>query len=103
MDKQLLFRTFRNTALAAIYIYIVSQIMIYGEDLFGSANKDFAPFVVLLLFSLSAAVVGGLVFGEAAYLFFDNRKIAAIKAAIYSVAWLGLYTVVSLIILAIIK
>lgn len=100
MDKELLFRTFRNTAAAAIYIYIVSLIMQNGDILFGDKNSDIKPFVALMLFCLSAAVVGGLLFGESAYLFFDNRKIAAIKAAIYSVAWLGVYTVIGLLVLA---
>ena len=56
-----------------------------------------------MLFCLSAAVVGGAVFGESLYLFFDNRKAAAIKAAIYSVGWLGVYTVIGLYTLAIIR
>jgi len=104
MDKQLLFRTFRNTLFAALYILIVSQIMLNGNEWFGNLNDTIiGPFVFLMLFCLSAAVVGGAVFGESLYLFFDNRKTAAIKAAIYSVGWLGIYTVVGLYILAIIR
>ena len=103
MDKQLLVKTFRNTASAAIYIFLVSQIMLNGAKWFGNVNNGIGSFVILLLFSLSAAVVGGLVFGESVLLFFDNKKAESIKAAIYSVGWLGIYTVLGLLTLAIIK
>lgn len=103
MDRQLLLRTFRNTVLAAIYIFIVSQIMAHGQDWFGKLNNGLGPFVVLMLFTLSAAVVGGLVLGESFFLFLDNKKVASIKAAIYSVGWLGVYTVLGLLVLAIIR
>jgi len=52
---------------------------------------------------LSAAVVGGLIFGESIMLFFENKRSASIKAALYSIAWLGLYTVVGLLILALVS
>ncbi len=104
MDNQLLFRTFRNTLFATLYIFIVSQIMQNGNQWFGNLNDTIiGPFVFLMLFCLSVAVVGGAVFGEPLYLFFDNRKIAAIKAAIYSVGWLGLYTLIGLYTLAVIS
>jgi len=103
MDKNLLVKTFRNTALAAVYIFLVSQIMLNGQKMFGNSNSILGPFVILLLFSLSAAVVGGLVFGESAILFFDNKKAKGIQAAIYSVGWLGVYTIIGLFVLAIMK
>jgi hypothetical protein len=101
MDNKLLLKTFRNTILAAIYIFVVSQIMVHGESWFGNVNEALGAFVVLMLFSLSAAVVGSLVFGESVMLFFENKRAESIKAAIYSVGWLGFYTVIGLIILAI--
>jgi hypothetical protein len=103
MNKQLLLKTFRNTALAAIYIFLVSQLMLRGGEWFGNGNSVVGSFVILLLFSLSAAVVGGLVFGESVILFFDNKKRESIKAAIYSVGWLGLYTALGLLTLVTVK
>lgn len=103
MNKELLFKTFRNTTGAALYIFLVSQIMQNGEKLFGGPDNMFTPFAVLLLFSLSAAVVSGLIFGLSAILFFENKKTEGVKAAIYSVGWLGLYTLLGLLILFIIK
>jgi len=103
MNKELLVKTFRNTAGAVIYIFLVSQIMQNGGKLFGEADNMFTPFVVLLLFSFSAAVVGGLTFGQSVILFIDNKKSDSIKAAIYSVGWLGLYTILGFLILIILK
>lgn len=100
MDKKILQKTFRNTIIAAIYIFLVSQIMQNGDKLFGKMeNSIFAPFVFLLLFSLSAAIVGGLVFGQSVILFFDNKKSESIKAAIYSICWMAIYTALGLIFL----
>ncbi|HOX41740.1 MAG TPA: hypothetical protein PK263_06145 [bacterium] len=99
MNKELLIKTFRNTSGAAIYIFAVSQVMQNGEKLFGKEDNMLAPFAVLLLFSLSAAVVGGLVFGQSILLFLSNKKIDGIKAAIYSIGWLGIYTMIGFLIL----
>lgn len=99
--NKLLFKTFRNSSLAAIYIFLVSQLMIHGNGLFGKTNDSVGSFVVLLLFSFSAAVVGGLVFGESIILFLGHKRRESIKAAIYSVGWLGAYTVLGLLLLII--
>ncbi len=103
MNKELMFKTFRNTAGAAIYIFLVSQIMQNGDKLFGKGDNMFTPFVVMLLFSLSAAVVGGLVLGLSLMLFLDNKKSESVKAAIYSVGWMALYTILGFALLALIK
>jgi len=99
MNKKLLLITLRNTSIAALYIFIVSQIMQNGSKLFGETDTMFTPFVVLLLFTLSAAVVGGLIMGKSVFLFLDNKKEESVKAAIYSVGWLGLYTILAFVVL----
>ena len=85
--------TFRNTTGAIAYIFLVSQIMNNGDILFGNfANSYLGPFAILLLFVLSAAVVGGLLFGQAIYLFFEGNKKDSIKSAIYNIGWLFIIT-----------
>lgn len=103
MNRELLIKTFRNTIGAAIYIFAVSQIMQNGERLFGAHDNMFTPFAVMLLFSLSAAVVGGLIFGQAVLLVLEGKKRVGITAAIYSVGWLGIYTILGLLTLFLIK
>ena len=85
--------TFRNTIGAIAYIFLVSQIINNGELLFGNSENSFlGPFAILLLFVLSAAVVGGLLFGQAIYLFFEGKRKDSIKSAIYSIGWLFVIT-----------
>ena len=103
MNKKILLNTFRNTLVAVIYIFLVSQIMQNGGKLFGEADNMFTPFVVLLLFTLSAAVVGGLVFGQSLMLFLDNKKKDGVTAAIYSIGWFAIYTVAGFMLLLIVK
>lgn len=95
MNKKLLITTFRNISLAAIYIFLVSQLMQNGEKLFGRVdNNILGPFAILLLFSLSAAIVGSLVFGHAVYLFLIKDTKKAMLSAIYSIGWLFFVTVI---------
>jgi len=96
MNKQLLTTTFRNTALAAVYIFLVSQIMQHGSQWFGQKDTFLTPFVVLLLLSLSAAVVGGLVLGQAVILVLEKKSAEGVKAAIYSIGWLAVYTLLAI-------
>ena len=98
MNKELMVKTLRNTLGAAVYIFLVSQLMQNGAKLFGENDNIFTPFVILLLFSLSAAIVGGLVYGQSVILFLNKKNDEGVKAAIYSTTWLGIYT--ALVILA---
>ena len=103
MNKQLLTTTFRNTALAAVYIFLVSQIMQHGSQWFGQKDNFLTPFVVLLLFSLSAAMVGGLVLGQAVILVLEKKSAEGVKAVIYSIGWLAVYTMLGVVALAALK
>ena len=103
MKNKLILTTFRNVALAAVYIFGISQFMFFAEQLFGKKDTNLTPFIVLLLFSLSAAVVGSLVFGQAVMLFLDNKQSESVRSGIYSVMWLFLITLIAVITLIIIK
>lgn len=103
MNKKLLISSIRNTTGAAFYIFLVSLVMRNGDKLFGNMNSSiFAPFAFLLLFSLSAAVVGGLVFGQSVFLFLNNKKKESMLVAVYSVGWLFIITMLALILLILI-
>jgi len=103
MNRDLLLKALRNTTGAALYIFLVSQLMANGSALFGKEDNSLMPFVLLLLFSLSAAVVGGLIFGQSLILFFENKKKESVQAAVYSVSWLGIYTLLGIFILMMLK
>ena len=82
-----------NTLAAAVYIFAVSQLIYHGDRWFGQlGNTNLGPFALLLLFSVSAAIVGGLVFGPSIYLFLAGDKKESVRAALLSTAWLFLIT-----------
>jgi len=82
-----------NTVGTIAYIFLVSQLMNSSALIFSSSDNIYmAPFVMLLIFVLSAAVVGGLLFGQAIYLFFAGKRKDSIKSAIYSIGWLFVIT-----------
>jgi len=98
MKNKLVLTSLRNTFCVVIYIFLVSQLLNNGEILFGNIGNNFiGPFVMLLLFVASAALVGSLVFGHAVLLFFEGKRSDSIKSAIYSVGWLFLMMVLAFV------
>ena len=106
MNKTILFKTFRNTISATAYIYFISQVLNNGGSVFGSTSvfsEIAAPFIFLLIFVISAAVVGGLVFGETIIQFVNKKVANGVRAAVYSVGWLFIYALVGILLLSILK
>ncbi len=104
MANKLLFSTLMNVSLAGLYIFGISQFLFYGEKIFNATeDSNLAPFLLLLLFSLSAAVVGSLIFGQAVIFFLENKRLEGIKSAFYSIGWLFLFTLIIVVALVLIK
>ncbi len=71
------------------YISFVSFLMFNAEQLFGGEpDTVLAPVAFLLLFTLSAAVVGLLVFGRPIMLYLDGKKKEAMHFAGATVGFL---------------
>lgn len=104
MKNKLILSSLRNTIIVAGYIFLVSQILNNGDSLFGTVNAEIlGPFIFLLLFVVSAAVVGTLMFGQAVILFFEGKRADSIKSAIYSIGWLLVILVVTFIVLLLVN
>ncbi len=103
IDKDLVKRTFVTVTIAVGYVFGVSQLMQNGSKLFGETDNMLTPFAVLLLFVFSAAVMGGLLLGQPVMLYLDNKKKEGVLTGLYSIAWLGFYTVLAFLSLALIK
>lgn len=102
VNKKLLLYSFRNIIGAGAYIFTVSQIMRNGDKIFGRIEDEvLGPFAILMLFVLSAAIVGSLIFGQAVYYFFDNRKKDSILMIFYSIGCLFILTTIIFTFLAI--
>lgn len=100
MNKKLLFTTFKNTTCAVIYIFGVVLLMQNGDKMFGKAtNNIIGAMSILMLFCLSAAVVGWLTFGKSITLFIQKKINDGLKAAVYGIGWLGIYTILAFAIL----
>lgn len=101
-NSRLLLHGFLSSLGVIAYISLVAQIMRHGEALFGKMQNFWGPVGFLMLFTLSAAVVGLLVFGRPAYLFLNGLKREGVKQALYTIGFLFMETVLLLTVLAII-
>ena len=72
-----------------------------GQRIFGRAVSFLVPFAILLLFVISATIVGTLVLGRPALLYLDGKKTEALKFFGYTVGWLIVFTIVVLAALAV--
>lgn len=79
------------------YVALVSVIMHNGERFFGEEDTYLTGIAFLSLFSLSAAVVGGLILGKPLMLYLDNKKKEGLALFLQTVGWLAAFTVILLI------
>lgn len=84
-----------------MYITVISVFMNYGEELFGKEDTMLMPIVFLTLFTLSAAIVGSLVFGKPVMLYLDGKKRDAVYLAGATIGFLAVEFLVLLIALGI--
>lgn len=89
-----------NAIAALVYIVIVSSAMFYGTDHAGPAEDSIiAPIAMISLFTLSAAVMGYLFFGQPLQLYLDDKKKEAVDLFLRTLAVFAGLTVVILIVL----
>lgn len=84
----------------AVYVFLVSQIMTRGEQLFGKVeNNPLAPMVFLLMFVFSALVTGYLVLGKPIMMYLDGQKKEAVRLLFYTGAALFFLMLIGFIII----
>lgn len=86
-----------------VYIVLVSSIMQNGDRIFGKEDNWLSPIAFLLLFTLSALVVGSLMLGKPVLLFLDGKKKEAVSIFTASIICMAVFTIIFLSILALIK
>ncbi|MFH1749521.1 MAG: hypothetical protein ABH837_01320 [bacterium] len=102
MNKKLLKYSIVHSFGVLIYIFLVALLMNYGEQIFGKMNNVWGPIAFLLLFVLSALIVGILVLGKPIILYLDEKKKEAVQLLLYTVLWIFVITLIVFIILVII-
>ena len=94
--KQIILHSFLHALAVVAYVVIVAFIMNAGNELFSEANEIYAAIGVLLLFTISAAITGLLVFGKPIYLFLNGQKPEAVKFLFFTLGWLFCMTIIFL-------
>ena len=100
-NSKLISRSLLHALGVLAYVSIVAWIMTNGDRLFGRMEDTiFGPMAFLLLFVLSATIVGSLVLAKPAMLYLAGQKEEAIKFFTYTVGWLVGITVLLIALLA---
>ena len=93
-NSKLLLLALLNSLGTLVYVSVVVLLMSNAQKLFGPDKNFWAPLAMLLLFVLSATIVGLLVLGRPAYLYFNNLKKEGIVLLLYTIGFLFVITVV---------
>jgi len=98
--KQIILNSLLHALAVVAYVVIIAFIMNAGNELFSSANQIHTSIGILLLFTVSAAITGLLVFGRPVYLFLNGQKPEAVKFLFFTLGWLFCMTIIFLSTLA---
>ena len=88
-NSRLIKYSFIHSLGVLVYVALVAWVMHNGQKLFGNANSVFAGVAILLLFVVSATIVGLLVLARPITLYLDNQKKDAFKLLFYTIGWLA--------------
>ena len=100
MDKKLLRIATINSLAVLVYVNLVVALISYLEKNFSNQPDTwFTPVAVLMLFVLSAAIVGSLVFIRPVMIFLDGGKKEAVMLLAYTIGCLLVLTVIAFAVL----
>jgi len=86
-----------------VYIAAVVLLMTNAQKFFGPANNFLGSAAILLLFVISATIVGLLVLGRPGHLYLNGFKKDGIILLLYTIAFLFVITVIAFLVLALLK
>jgi len=89
---------FLNALGSLIYIALVATLMQNGDKIFGQMSNIIGPIAFLLLFVLSAFVVGGLILGKPLMMYIDGKKKEAVALFLSTSGWMAGFTILALLI-----
>jgi len=93
-NKKLAIYALINSVGVFIYTAAVATIMLNGEKIFGKMQTLTGSIAFLMLFVLSATIVGALVLGRPILFYLDGLKKEAVKLFIYTVSFLLALTII---------
>lgn len=98
--KPIIKYAFLHAIATVIYVAFVAAIITNGNAIFGKTPSTLTAVAFLLLFVVSAAITGSLVFAKPIIWYLNGNKKEAIKLALYTIAFISLIAFAVLIILA---
>ncbi|MBI4049581.1 MAG: hypothetical protein HY395_02075 [Candidatus Doudnabacteria bacterium] len=101
MDYKLLKIAVINSLLVLVYVTVVTTIMQVIENRANPEDNFFGPVAFLMLFVLSAAVVGSLIFVRPAMIYLSGGKKEGVQLLAYTIACLLVLTIIVLILIAV--
>ena len=93
--KEIITKALLHTIAAVAYIAAVVTFMQNAEELFKDRPDAFAGVIMLMLFVISATLMGIIVFGKPALLYFDGHKKEGVSLALYTTGFLVLAFVIT--------
>lgn len=91
--------SFLHSLGVVVYVAIVAAIMSQAETLFDGGETIWAPIVMLLLFTLSAAIVGMLIFGQPVMLYLNGKRQEAVALILGTLGFLTFEVLLILVIM----
>ncbi len=102
-NSKLLLLALLNSLGASVYIAAVVLLMTNAQKFFGQANNFLGSAAILLLFVISATIVGLLVLGRPGHLYFNGFKRDGIILLLYTVVFLFVITVIVFLTLVLLR
>jgi hypothetical protein len=101
-DKTIVKRSLIHSALAALYVAVVATFMQNASKIFGPDEPAsvVAPITFLLVFVVSAATMGALIFGKPVMLYMDGKRREAVQMMVCTIASLAIITVLLIVTMA---
>lgn len=101
MTTQMKKRSLLHSLGVVAYVALVATFMRNANNLVGTTDTILTGMVFLLLLTVSAAIVGSLVFGYPVVLFLNGQKKEGVMTAITTIGWLAAELAVALVVLII--
>lgn len=97
MKKELLKSALLNSFGVYVYVLLVALFMTHANALLGTNDTLFSIVAFLILFVLSAGVVGGLVLGKPVILYLDGKKKDSVALVFYTLFVLFVLLILTLL------
>ncbi len=97
MNKKLVWHGLGYAALVALYVSLIGWALPRVGKRLVPVENSLGPVLFLMLFCLSAAIVGTLLFGRPAYLALSGRKSEALWQTVFNIGWLLALTLLALV------